>query len=178
MYSQAWKESDGTQDQVLLNGDKYTFSYSYYFANLTNNGLPCGGSATSTSSSGAPTSTGISCPGSNGTTVASHGITFLIECFIDHSGGDMGGISVDSFQGCIDLCATTPGCVDVSLSGSACYRKSSLSGPHDNGGVWGAKVVEASLSSVSSTSTSMSSTEATASTVPASVESATPSVGP
>lgn len=178
MYSQAWKDSDGTLDQTILDGDKYTFSYSYYFANLTNNGLPCGGSATSTSSSAAPTSTAITCPGSDGTTVVSHGVTFLIECFVDHSGGDMGSVSVDSFQGCIDACATTPGCVDVSKSGGACYMKSSLGDAHDNGGVWGAKVVEASPTSASATSTSTSSpiSEATASTAPASVKSDVPSV--
>ncbi|KAK4506511.1 hypothetical protein PRZ48_000243 [Zasmidium cellare] len=93
MYSQQWKDSDGTQSETYLNGDKYTFSYSYFFANLTNNGLPCGGPASSTTSSSAvPTSTAVTCPGSNGTTVVSHGKSFLIECFIDHSGGDIGGV--------------------------------------------------------------------------------------
>lgn len=69
----------------------------------------------------------------------------------------MGGINVESFQQCIESCATTDGCVDVSLSGSACYMKRTLGDAHENGGVWGAKVVEAS---VSPTSSAPASTEA------------------
>lgn len=37
------------------------------------------------------------------------------------AGGDMGEANVNSFEACIDLCDSTAGCVDVSLSGVACY---------------------------------------------------------
>ncbi|KAI7392635.1 WSC-domain-containing protein [Hortaea werneckii] len=78
-------------------------------------------SATQISSSQGPSSTAVSCPGSDNTVIMSNGKTFTIECGIDHAGGDLTAQGVGSFQECIDACAKTASCVDVSLSGSACY---------------------------------------------------------
>lgn len=50
-------------------------------------------------------------------------------------------VSVDSFQQCIDACATTSGCVALSTLRSACYLKNYLGSPVRNG-VVGAKVVD------------------------------------
>ena len=99
-------------------------------------------STTSTTKASSPTST-ITCPSANGSTfLASNGATFLIECGVDHAGGDLGaGVSVPDFNTCINKCATTSGCVDVSLSGVACYLKSSLGAAQNNGNVWGAKLI-------------------------------------
>lgn len=83
----------------------------------------------------------VTCPASNDTTIISNGLRFLIECGIDHTGGDIKALSVNGLQQCIDACATTSGCVDLSLLGDACYLKSSLGTAVENG-VWGAKVVE------------------------------------
>ncbi|CAD0088378.1 unnamed protein product, partial [Aureobasidium mustum] len=85
-------------------------------------------SSSSVSFSAAPTASALSCPASNNQiyTYAANGAQFAIECGIDHSGGDMSSTSVKNFEGCIAACATTSGCVDVSLSGSACYLKKTL----------------------------------------------------
>ncbi|KEQ72707.1 hypothetical protein M436DRAFT_48973, partial [Aureobasidium namibiae CBS 147.97] len=65
-----------------------------------------------------------SCPSSNSTQyLAKGGAVFAIECFVDRYGNDLRMIYVSSFQACIDACSSTPGCVDVSLSGAACYMK-------------------------------------------------------
>ncbi|KAK5728811.1 hypothetical protein LTR15_001951 [Elasticomyces elasticus] len=117
-------------------------------------------STTSSAAGSSPTGSGPSCPASDATTVTSGGKNFTIECGIDHSGGDLTSLSVSGFQGCIDACAQNSQCVDVSLSGSACYLKSSLGAAVPNGGVWGAKLIVAgsgTTSSVSSTSTASAS---------------------
>ncbi|KAI7324666.1 WSC-domain-containing protein [Hortaea werneckii] len=110
-------------------------------------------SATQTSSSQGSSSTAVSCPGSDNTVVMSNGKNFTIECGIDHAGGDLTAQSVGSFQECIDACAKNANCVDVSLSGSACYLKSSLGAAVPNVAVWGAKLVIASSSSSTSSAT-------------------------
>jgi len=53
----------------------------------------------------------------------------------------MGSKSVASFQACIELCASTAGCVDVSLSGVACYMKKSVGTAVSSSGIQGAKLV-------------------------------------
>jgi hypothetical protein len=53
----------------------------------------------------------------------------------------MSSASVSSFQACVDLCDKTAGCVDVSLSGVACYLKKSLGAAVTNSGILGAKRV-------------------------------------
>ncbi|KAF2152260.1 carbohydrate esterase family 1 protein [Myriangium duriaei CBS 260.36] len=139
--------------------------------------------STTTTAAAAPTTT-VTCPAGNGTIyTAASGATFLIECGIDHQAGDMGSTSVSSFAQCIEACANTAGCVDVSLSGAACYMKKSLGLAIANSGIKGAKLVTgvsaaattsssaaASTSTTVSTSTTTStiaSTSSTTSTVPA-----------
>lgn len=121
--------------------------------------------------------TDVSCPASNGTTVTSGGKKFLIECGIDHVGGDLTSLNVNSFAACIDACAQNAQCVDVALSGAACYLKSTL-GAAVNNGVWGAKLVElvssptsGSVSSISATSSSLSVSSSVTSTSSASLSS-------
>lgn len=116
-------------------------------------------SSTNTGSPLPPTSSStiMSCPASNNTIVSFSGRRYLIECGIDHTGGDLTSLGVTSFDQCIAACASNGQCVDVSLSGTACYLKSVLGAAISNGGVWGAKLVVASIESSSSTSTVMSS---------------------
>lgn len=59
------------------------------------------------------------CPVDNGEGyVASDNSTqFIIECGIDRHGADMKNMTTSGFDECIDQCATTPGCVDVSWVG-------------------------------------------------------------
>ena len=61
-------------------------------------------------------------------------------------------LAVNSFYDCIDACAKNAQCVDVALSGSQCYLKSSVGAPVQNG-VWGAKLI---MSGPSSTTTGVS----------------------
>lgn len=92
----------------------------------------------------APSSSSVNCPGSDQQLVYSHGEVFQVQCGIDRSGGDLSTGSpvynVD-LQQCIDTCATTPGCVDFSLSGSACYLKGSVNPVEYNSNVNGAILV-------------------------------------
>ena len=53
----------------------------------------------------------------------------------------MGMVSVSNFTQCVNACASTTGCVDVSLSGVACYMKSNLGAAVSNSGIKGAKLV-------------------------------------
>ncbi|RDW89749.1 hypothetical protein BP6252_01781 [Coleophoma cylindrospora] len=124
---------------------------------------PAGVSTTS-----AVTSTSVSCPASNGTTytVAATGNQYLIECGIDHAGGDMSSPNPQNapdFASCIAICDARSGCVDVSLSGTACYLKSSV-GAAVSGNVYGAKLIVAASTASTSTSISTSSTGSSSST--------------
>ncbi|KIW21646.1 hypothetical protein PV08_02226 [Exophiala spinifera] len=62
---------------------------------------------------------------------------FVVQCGIDYNGNDMGLAWTSTFEDCIDTCASTSGCVDVSYSGTACYMKSGI-GVYTINGVWGA----------------------------------------
>nr|POE77657.1 wsc domain-containing protein [Quercus suber] len=135
-------------------------------------------SQTSTTTSASATASVVSCPGSNSTTYVSNGLSFLIECGIDHIGGDMSSLTVGSLSQCIDTCANTPGCVDVSLSGTACYLKSSVGGPRYNG-VNGGKLItnsSSASSSVSSSATTSASSTSSSATVSASSTSSASSI--
>lgn len=91
-----------------------------------------------------PQDTGLICPMDNNTIyTAPSGQDFQIECGIDHVAGDLSMDYVDSFQDCIDLCDKTDGCLDVSLSGSACYMKSILGRAIADDGNLGAKLIGA-----------------------------------
>lgn len=48
---------------------------------------------------------------------------------------------VTSFEQCIELCDAQIDCVDVSLSGVACYEKSIANPPVFAGGILGARYV-------------------------------------
>ncbi|WPH02243.1 Hypothetical protein R9X50_00509900 [Acrodontium crateriforme] len=103
--------------------------------------------STASVASAASSSTAISCPASNGTIyTASNGDQFQIECGIDHHAGDMGSKTTTTLAACIAACASTTGCVDVVLSGVACYMKSSLGATEFNDGVSGAKLITSSSS--------------------------------
>lgn len=82
-----------------------------------------------------------SCPKSNGKTIVKNGKTFKIECGIDHQGGDLVRKTAHSLGECIKFCARTKGCVDVSLSGTACYLKKELGKAVPMEGLAGAKLV-------------------------------------
>ncbi|KAG9976646.1 hypothetical protein KCU86_g23505, partial [Aureobasidium melanogenum] len=83
-------------------------------------------SASSTTSSGTPNPTNPTCPLSNSTTfTAKSGAVFLIECYMDRAGHDMASVDVPTnrIAECINKCDSLPGCVDISMSGTACYMK-------------------------------------------------------
>ncbi|KXT05837.1 hypothetical protein AC578_1103 [Pseudocercospora eumusae] len=106
--------------------------------------------ATSTSVS-APSTTPVACPASNSTQyTATNGKTFLIECGIDHYGGDIKDVWAANFTHCIESCSTTTGCVNVALAGTACYMKSSVGAAVYNG-VLGAKLVTSTAASATPT---------------------------
>ncbi|KAI9658744.1 MAG: hypothetical protein M1821_002304 [Bathelium mastoideum] len=110
------------------------------------------------------TSVSVSCPNSNGTTyTASNGDQFVIECKFDRTGGDLSMKYTDNFQGCVDLCSSTPGCIDVSYSGTACYMKDKLKDGH-SAGCSGARLISPSGDLPGSASTSSSTTSAPGST--------------
>ncbi|KAI5369815.1 hypothetical protein Slin15195_G006930 [Septoria linicola] len=91
----------------------------------------------------------ISCPDMNSTIVISSGKRFVVECGIDHAGGDLPNqpVYVSGLAGCVRACGQTPSCVDFGLSGSACYMKGSV-GPNVYGGANGARLLEEDTSSV------------------------------
>lgn len=91
----------------------------------------------------APTSTTVAlCPKYDGTVfTVSTGEQYQIACGIDYAGGDFKMGYVKNFAGCMELCSATPGCVDVSLSGTACYMKNVLKPAQKNSVVNAAKKV-------------------------------------
>lgn len=69
----------------------------------------------------------VSCPTANNTTFsASNGAKFTVECGLDRPGGDLRWEYTDNFASCIEACARTPRCVDVTYVGRACYLKNSI----------------------------------------------------
>src|SRR5215469_8584638 len=90
----------------------------------------------------------IQCPDQNETSYTNpNGDVYLIECNIDHSGGDLpnDGQYVPSLDACIALCSTTPGCIDVSWVESSpegpCYLKSTVGDASQDSHLLGAKLV-------------------------------------
>ncbi|KAK4574248.1 hypothetical protein LTR86_002009 [Recurvomyces mirabilis] len=68
-----------------------------------------------------------SCPNSNQTTYSpSNGKSYVIECDIDHYNNDFAMVYALDLQGCITACVSSAACVDVVLSGTACYLKNAL----------------------------------------------------
>lgn len=83
----------------------------------------------------------VSCPDSDGQTIVKNGKTFQIECGIDHFAGNLKTVTAHSLGRCIRACSRTPGCVDVSLSGTACYLKKELGHEVPMEGLAGAKLI-------------------------------------
>jgi hypothetical protein len=52
------------------------------------------------------------------------GQRFVVMCFMDHPGGDMGVQQTRTLQDCIDLCGDTQSCTDVTFQQGNCYLKS------------------------------------------------------
>lgn len=100
------------------------------------------GATTSATSAATSASMPLSCPSANGTAYGSNGLTFNIECSLDHAGGDLSGANTGTFDACIALCSATATCVDVSFAPASgmCYLKSTLNAAVANSGVWGARV--------------------------------------
>lgn len=86
----------------------------------------------------------LSCPGTDGQTYnINTGASAVMECFVDHNGGDASMTIVSTMEACIALCAGTNGCVAVSYapgSGGFCYLKNTLNTGVTNYGVWGARI--------------------------------------
>ncbi|KAK3378034.1 WSC domain-containing protein [Podospora didyma] len=128
---------------------------------------------TSTTSTAPPPQVTVVCPTNDGAVyTSSNGKTFLLECYIDHFGGDLTMKYVSSYAACAETCSTTATCVAFSWQpgmDSPCYMKSSVGAANPNNGVWGAKIVvlpsssSSSLSSASSSSSSLLATTTAAS---------------
>ncbi|KAK8172020.1 WSC domain-containing protein [Phyllosticta citrichinensis] len=110
-------------------------------------------SALSTSSAVASASP-ITCPSGDGSIyTAANNKTFVIECGVDHAGGDLGAPTYPyDFGLCINQCASTTGCVDVSFNGGPCYMKGSVGAVVSNAGIWGARLFAGSSGIASSSS--------------------------
>jgi len=108
------------------------------------------------------TTTSPTCPGSNSSTYTSNGKVWQIECGFDRP-GNIGMTYQSSFQACIDTCAQTANCVDVSYvsGGGACYQKASIGTPNMNSGVYGARLVSSATGSSSTSAASSTSSSST-----------------
>ena len=67
------------------------------------------------------------------------------------SGGDMGSSNKDTFAACIEDCAATDGCVDVSYVWGTCYKKNAINEGGAAGHVWSAQLVASGTGSTSTT---------------------------
>ncbi|KAK4124723.1 hypothetical protein N657DRAFT_670636 [Parathielavia appendiculata] len=76
------------------------------------------------------------------TYTTSTGAVFEVQCGIDYVGGDVAATTTATFEDCIDACAATAGCLDVSYVGEACYMKNKLEAALERDWVWTAKLVE------------------------------------
>ena len=75
------------------------------------------------------------------TYLGASGATYKILCGIDYSGSDLSATQAPTFAGCIDACDSTPGCIDVSYAGEACYLKNRIETPFERDWVWTAKQI-------------------------------------
>ncbi|THX31203.1 FAD/NAD(P)-binding domain-containing protein [Aureobasidium pullulans] len=86
-------------------------------------------STSSTSSTNTAQPTNPTCPKSDGTTfTAKSGAVFLVECYVDRVGHDIAYVDVPTnrIADCVNKCDALPGCVDISMSGTACYMKGAV----------------------------------------------------
>lgn len=84
----------------------------------------------------------------------------------------MGMQYVQNLEDCIDVCDATPGCVDTSLSGAACYLKKALGQAIAANGISGGRLIAAANVTSASTSSTVFITSTT--TIPTSTGAATP----
>lgn len=119
-------------------------------------------------SSASPSPTALSCPQNNGQLVYQNsGKVFQVECYIDREDNDMTNVSpvtVSNLNQCIAACDGTRGCVDVSLSGVACYLKNGIGAPRNNSVNFGSRLLSypsngVQVSDGASASTSASATK-------------------
>jgi hypothetical protein len=99
--------------------------------------------ATSTSSL-SPSPTALACPQNNGKLVYENsGKVFQVECSIDRADHDMPNnpVYVSNLNQCIAACDSTQGCMDVSLSGQACYLKNGIGAAQNNSIILGARLI-------------------------------------
>jgi hypothetical protein len=76
--------------------------------------------------------------------VTANGKTFEIVCGVDSTGGDISAIQTSTFNICIEACAETPNCVDVSYVEGNCYLKDMIRPVLTEAAhVWTAKLVDA-----------------------------------
>jgi hypothetical protein len=61
-----------------------------------------------------PSSSSLSCPTANGTSYTSGATSFTVECGFDRFDSDMSMVYAYSLNECMDACANSPTCVDVS----------------------------------------------------------------
>lgn len=54
----------------------------------------------------------------------------------------MGVQTAQTFDDCMNICDLAAGCVDVSLSGTACYLKNGIGNPNLNANIWGARRIK------------------------------------
>jgi len=91
------------------------------------------------------------CPSSDGASfTAASGAVFVVECGSDRVGNDlaMKQVSSGKLADCIGVCDATAGCMDVSMSGTACYLKSAAGPKVVKNQVWGARRVSGACPSV------------------------------
>lgn len=90
-----------------------------------------------------------SCPDSNGTVyTTSNGAAFLLECYLDRTGGDFAVAYVSSYA--CEACSTTAGCVALSWFpgiNNPNYMKNAIAAGVASEGVWGARLLGAAGSS-------------------------------
>jgi len=126
-------------------------------------------SSSTTSTSATPSSTILTCPAANGTTYSTYNNqTYVIECGWDRAGGDLSSASAATFNQCMDLCANTTSCVDVSYTGTGgtCYMKSKVMPVSYNSNIWGARL-QGLYPQTTTTSSAVSTTTSQAANTPA-----------
>lgn len=80
------------------------------------------------------------------TYTAKNGGSYTVQCGVDYWGGDLSSVQTSTFEGCMDACDTTTGCIDVSYSSGTCYMKNALNTASTASWVWtGLKSLEKPL---------------------------------
>jgi hypothetical protein len=81
----------------------------------------------------------LSCPASDQCIFTSSNSTiYLVECQVDHYGGDLGITQTDTVESCLEQCTKTPQCIAVSFDVYNCYMKSTILPPYTATNIVGA----------------------------------------